>query len=493
MNVTLNSLLDEVLVLIFRKFDLLEKLKLRQVCLRWKRLIEEFRIRDVSIVDGRFNTGRSWTCIGLESVNYQNLIYYGKPWLNQQMDKLFGAPRSEELTGSLRFVSRHQMFSGLKSMFISFRSIRNFCFQKHINLHFGQLEELSCHHLRLRETCLSLPNLRILSLQLRIVPAGGRIRLDLPNMYKFVTCSSLDLFEFVYPQSVTHLFAPDDHESISRLSNLQYLCCSWMLHESATFSNLDKLKEIHFNVAKKSELKLDAIYRTKQRLGRFELRMFVRQVDYQAYRHCTKSPLTEAIWCYSQGMRISSPVVSFLPDLVFDDLLEAFGGLAIPAELKSSLSNVRRIVTSGRAQENVNAFLQLLCNYPNLHCLELKSPFDGRSDEQACYNSLPFCCRFVRVVSIRRDSTAPIDLNFVLGFSYLQKIQTNLSVRPNFIRSLFEQLKYFRVLELGAGNKITKINFLLTQPFTLLVNRKNPLTLLGSALGKISIPKPGEV
>ena len=110
-----------------------------------------------------------------------------------------------------------------------FLSVENFYFEKYIN-HFQQLEQLYCNNFSLRrgETCLSLPNLKVLSLFSFKIP-GTRIRLELPSMYKLLT--NLDLspdssVEFAYPLTVTHLSVPNDRKSMARLSNLEYLFCA---------------------------------------------------------------------------------------------------------------------------------------------------------------------------------------------------------------------------------------------------------------------------
>ena len=285
MNVKINDLPEEVLVLIFGRFDLLEKLKLRLICLKWKRIIEGLKITEVSIVDSRFNrrNKRNWT--NFQSVSYQNLLYYN-PSLYQQLTSLFGVIEWQGLTGSLKFISKHPMFFKVRSMFISLSTINDFCFEKYINSHFPQLEQLSCLNLnQSKQTCLSLPKLKMLSFlgQTRPNPlTGRRIRLKLPSMYKLVSSESLGSFEFVHPQSVTHLFLMTDHKSIVRLVNLEYFSCHQLLNESITFSCLTKLKEIHlYKFSKKNAKKrLASINQARINLGRYELKMFVNDIEY---------------------------------------------------------------------------------------------------------------------------------------------------------------------------------------------------------------------
>lgn len=320
MNTEINNLPGELLVLIFEKCDLLEKLKLRLVCLKCKRIIEGLKIKELSIVDSWFNKSDKWDSVGFESINYQNLIYYWNSSFYQRFFSLF-AIESGNLSGSLLLVSKHQMFSRVKLMFISLNSIENFCFQKYINPYFTELEQIFCCDLNLRRTCLSLPNLKVLSLFTRSSPVGISIRLELPNVYKLLTNLKLDLFEFVYPQSVTQLLSHDDHESIARLSNLEYFSCSNFDHESVTLFNLPKLKEIHYSLQLQEEetkQRLDSLYQAKQRLGRYELKMFVQEVDYETYRRCSTFPFTskEVIKNYMSGKMVSSPIFPLAWSLV---------------------------------------------------------------------------------------------------------------------------------------------------------------------------------
>ena len=479
MNVELNDLPNEVLSLIFRRLDLFEKLKLRHVCLRWKWIIEDLNINDVSIVDSSFNTSESWTCFGLESFKCQNLIYWNS---GRRLSSLLGAKRSKGLTGSLRLVSKHPMFSRLKSMFISFDSIRSFCFQKYVNPYFPKLEQLSCYRMSLADTCLSLPKLKVLSLCSMALRSTKPIRLELPSLDKFFTSLSLESFEFVHPHSVTHLFSLNGHKSISQLSNLEYLACYKLDPESVKFADLTKLKEIHLHYQKNSEQNYAAIHRTKQRQGRFELKMYVNEIGYEVYRNFPALSFKQIIRSYAAGKMAASPIVSLNPILVSDDLLDTFEHRGIPSDFKWRFSNIRIIRASRRTRDDVNWFFQLLGLYPNLYILELESAFDRLSDEQSCYDLLPLRCRYLRVLKLHLsdDRTTAINLNFVLNFSFLQKLKINFIVKPSFIRLLFEKLKYFRKIRILNGKskiKVTKICNSLTQKYRLSMNSKRPKTL----------------
>ena len=482
MNVSnINELPNEVLVLIFRRFDLLEKLKLRSVCLKWKWIIEHFRIKDVSVVDSLFNTREKWKIFGLESLNCQNLIYYWEPQPSLYR-RLTDLARPKKLTGSLQLVSKHHMFSKLKSMFISLYSIDNFCFEKYINPNFRQLEQLFCFDMRLGKTNLSLPNLKVLSLfSLTISPI--KMRLELPIMYKFLTNSSLRSFKFTHPESITHLLSPDDHESIVLLSNLEYFSCRGFSNESNTFSKLVKLKEIHlrFNDGEQMEKRYAEIYRAKQRLNRHDLKMFVGEVDYQTYLlRPSVFKFKDVLSAYVSGKMGTCPVVPLNSKLVYDDLLDALGSQAIPSDLKSSFPLLTIINASRRIRDDVDLFFKLLGNYPNLYILELESPFDCLADEQACYDLLPTCCKYLRELKVSGERTTPIDLNFAFGFRYLQKFEINQSVRSNFIQLLFEKLKYFRFLELS---RLGRRNHMIEKPkrfpnkYLLTVNQKRAFIL----------------
>ena len=493
MSVKIDDLPEEVLVLIFRRFDLLEKLKLRLVCLGWKRIIEGLRVLDISIVDSSFNRceKRNWT--GLQLLNFQNLIYWD-PGLSHTLTSLFGADGliSQKKLGSLELVSKQSMFSRVKSMFISFVSVENFCFEKFINPHFPQLEQLSCIRLNLsRKTCLiSLPNLRVLFLLGIWRMEYGfwrskRIRLELPRMYKLVSSESLYSFQFVYPQAVTHLYSGDDHESISRLTNLEYFSCFKLRNESVTFCNLPKLKEIHlYSFFQKNPTKRFAVInQTRKRLGRYELKMFVDQIEYQAYLSLPKLSSKELIMCFASG-KMSPSMLPIRTVILFDFLLDALGDRAIPAEFKSVFSNLIEIQAFERTKENVDLFFKLLGCYPNIHALCLRSPFAGLNDQQAIYNSLPFCCKYLRELFLFfTDKKTFINLRFILEFGYLEKLKINTPLKSNYVGLLFGELKYFRWLEvlgqvakLRRQIKIIKLSGLGIQTFIIKANQDNPQT-----------------
>ena len=451
MSAVIDDLPDEVLAVILSRFDPLEKLRLRAVCSRWKLIIESFRIEDVSIIDTNFNRRDFSSYLGLEFLNCQSLIY-SNPSLYRW---IIGTIRLT-MPESLQFVRDNPMFAGLKSMYLSFESINNFSFEKYINPHFPQLERLTCFGLSLGKTCLSLANLKVLSLQ---PLANAPIRLDLPSMYQLSTDLSLDAFEFVHPQTVTHLILPYDHESIARLANLEYFFCSRLVHESVTLSNLTKLKEIHvgyWEYQKNTERRLAEIYAVKERLGRHDLKVFANGLDYEALRDNPTFSIKEAI--HSILSRTRSSPFPIIYQIMSNGQIP---WSQIPWSQKSGLSTIRSISTLRIERSEINSFFRVLDDCPNLFVLHLAEAFDGLSDKQTCYNRLPSHCRFLRELwlHVSSDRPNPIDLNFVLGFRYLQTLITNQRLVPSdLIASLFGKLNYFRVLELKKKYpiKITK-------------------------------------
>ena len=383
----------------------------------------------------------------MKLVNCQNLIYYSTlnpspyRWLTNLLS-------SKKLPGSFRLVSKRPMFAGLKSMFISLKSIDNFCFEKYVNPHFPQLEQFSCLGLKLGKTCLSLVNLKVLSLFELSRSPGNQMRLELPSMYKLLTDLSLDAFEFAHPQTVTHLLLFDDHESIARLTNLECFSCAQLVNESTTFSNLVKLKEIHLGL--NSDERLAEIYREKERLGRHELKMFVHGVDYQINR---RYPTFPEVFGNFLSRKHPLPFISPIRAFSYDDMLDALDGQTIPSDLLSNFIDIRTIVASRRTEDDIDLFLRFLSSCSNLFTLTLESAFDELSDGQACYDSLPSRCRFLRELELESSGnrTTRIDLNFVLGFDYLQKFTINQNYSPHLKLSLFIRLKYFRVFEM-TGN-----------------------------------------
>lgn len=475
----MNDLPEEVWILIFKNLELLQLLKIRAVCVRWKWIIESLRTKDVSVVDSLFNAREKWNTIGLESINYQSLLYYSKPPLNKRiLTSLFGTAKPEEPTGSLQLVSTHPMFSRLRSMFISLPSISNFRFEEHINPFFGQLEELNCLGLNLGETFLSLSHLKTLSmhgLRINVKP----VKLELPSLRQFLTSSYLSSFEFTHPQSVTHMLLREDHQSIVQFVNLEYLSCMTYHHESAIFGALTKLKRIHYDNIKEIQTKdFAAVHRTKQNSGRHETKIVILGMDYRRQKSY-KISFESLLKIYQSGKLISSGLMSIIPNIDFDQLIGEFDDQKIPLDFKNCFSNIRSISVRHKIEKDFKLFFGLLDNYPKLYHLQLSSAFDGHKDEQRFYNSLPYYCKYIRRLEINSgDQDTSLDLNFVLRFGYLQRFKTNLIVRSNFIRLLFEILKYFEDLELSGGTqiKITKIDKYFVQQFLLKINKEKPLT-----------------
>ena len=479
----MNGLPEECWILIFKKVDLLQQLKLRTVCVTWKQIIEGMRTKHVSVVDSQFNRREKWNTIGLEAVNYQYLLYYSKPSLNQRLvTSLFRTTKLEEPAGSLQLLSKHAMFSRLRSMFLSLPKISNFRFEQYINPFFGQLEELSCLGLNLEQTCLSLPHLKTLSvhgLRINVQP----IKLMLPELRQFSTSSSISAFEFAHPETVTHMLLNEDHESIVQFVNLECLSCQTYRHEAVIFPALTKLKRIHYdNVREILTKDFAQIHRTKQNSGRHETKIVILSLDYQDYRlERDKFSFESTLKNYFAGKLITSRPISIIPNIDFNTLSDQLNGQSLPADFWDTFSNIRSITVHRKIERDVKLFFILLDKITNLYDLRLSSAFDGHKDEQRCYVSLPFYSKHVRKLEINsREQEVPLDLHFVLKFNYLQRFKTNLMVRSNVVRQLFEKLKYFEELELTGGTriKIIKTDTFFVPRFLLKINEENSVTFL---------------
>lgn len=485
----MNRLPEECLILIFKKVDLLQLLKLREVCVTWKAIIESMRIKHVNVVDSQFNRREKWDLLGLELVSYESLLYHSKPSL---LISLFRAPAP---TGSLQLVCKNAMFSRLKSMLISLPSISEFRFENYINPFFRQLEELAFLDLNLgatlEQTCLNLPHLKTLSIHgFRMI--ARPIKLELPSLHQFSTNRTIDFFEFAHPETVTHMFLSEDDESIVQFVNLECLSCCIYNHESVIFSALTKLKRIHYDNTREILFKDFAmVHRDKQNSGRQETKIIIRGVDYQDYRFQRGNKFTfESTWKnYLAGKLITSGPISVVPNSIdFNSLSDELDGQSIPADFKESFSNIRTIRVSRKIEGDVKLFFNLLDHHPNLNHLQLSSAFDGYKDQQRYYDSLPNYSKYVQRLEISSgDQEASFDLNFVLRFSYLQRFKYNKMVGSNFVRLLFETLKYFVELELELTReveiKIIKKETFFVPRFLLQINEENSETFLN--LGRL--------
>ena len=473
----IDDLPSDVLVLIFSRFNLLDKLKLRLVCSKWKQIIEGFRVKEVSIVDQSFNKGYYGNCFGAELVNFENLVYSNTRPPSWPASLFISMPLGG-LTGSLSLVSKHRMFSRVKSMFLA--RIRGLSFEGCINRHFPHLEQLSCFQCDCRQTRLvSLPNLRVFSF-VSSSSFSHKIRLELPRMYKFLTRCCLSSFEFVYPQSVTHLLSKD-HESAVQFPNLEYFACIEFHHGSVILFNLPNLKEIdlclfkHISIKRKVGEEIDKreeiveimedereerfadFHQARKRFGREELKMFVNNIDYRTSLNYHGPPSKLAIESYMSG-KFSTKVLPVKAGLIYDELLDAFAGqmpVQMISDFKLAFPYVRIVMASSKTRDNVDSFFKFLDFYPNIYRLVLEWPSAGLGDQQARYRSLPSRCPYLRRLEIyTRDQTTPIDLDFVSDLNYLQMFETNLNLKAGFVRLLFEKLRYFRILEFSTEGRI---------------------------------------
>lgn len=279
------------------------------------------------------------------------------------------------------------------------------------------------------------------------------VRLDLPSLYKISTSSDLSSFEFTHPHTVTHLVLEEDHESIVQFVNLEYLKCMVYHHEWTILPALSKLKELHHDNVNEIATMVTCKQRACQEIKMAFLSMrknckMVRSSPYRviSFQDLLKSSLS--------GKPISSRLMSFLPSIDFDQLAEAFSD-QIPMHFKKTFSSISSLNVCGPIEKHSKLFSSLIHNYPNIYLLRLNSAFDGHKHEQSYYNWLPSYCENVRRLEIKSGyESTPIDLNFVLRFRYLQRFETNLIVNSDFIRLLFETLKYFQHFKLTGGNAI---------------------------------------
>lgn len=178
----------------------------------------------------------------------QSLIHYwhSRPSLSQRLAGFFPFTKLEELPGSLQFASKHPMFSRLKCLSISLSSIPDFCFDRFINPHFGQLERLEACALILKtKNCLYLPHLKTLSLHFLRIDIKP-IELQLPSLRQFLSNESVVSFRFAHPQLLTHLLTRND-QSIGQFVHLKHLSCyNFTNHARNTLLNFPELEMIYY-------------------------------------------------------------------------------------------------------------------------------------------------------------------------------------------------------------------------------------------------------
>lgn len=469
-----SDLPPEILRLILGKLNLQERIKLRLVCRKWRAVIESLKVDQLSIVDLKFSSRQNWRSFELNTGDYENLLYYQDspliPFGELFTNLVWSFGKKKKKLHSLLFNPRNPMFSRVKRLFVCLRAIDGFSFEEYINCQFEQLEELSCYSLSFfSQTCLRLANLRALSMQAVQVSEQKRIELDLPKLEQFTTFSKIQFFRFVHPQSLLRLIAFEDHESILQFTNLQVLRCMRYRNEAAIFANLSQLKELHYeNLNQIDFIDLDAIHRTKQNLGRSDLKMLVLGLDFKDYRRLNLSAKRIAT---AMNEFIADNYANLAPLLILSVFMNAhYNKLAssfdqrILSDFKLKFPNLRSLhVTS--IESNVHLFFRFLYDYPNLCRLQLREAFDALTDYQTCYDLLPAYCRWLRELDIssalglRSGPWSPantIEPSFLLKFKYLQNFTTNLALTGTISLSMWKALKHLKSQHLVGKLQVRK-------------------------------------
>lgn len=481
----------EILRLILGNLNLQDRIRLRLVSRQWRAVIESLKVENLSIVDLKFNSRENWLSTELNGTgDDENLLYYQDSPLIP-FSELFA-----NLTWSLRILSlrerktklhsllfdpRNPMFSRVKRLFVSLRAIDDFSFEEYINCQFEHLEEFSCYSLSFfSTTCLQLANLRVLSMQAIAVNEERGIVLDLPKLEQFTTFSPIQYFGFVHPQSLLHLIVWDDHKTILQFTNLQVLRCMRYENERAIFANLPQLKEMHYHSLEHiDQINLEAIYQTKQRLGRNELKMLVLGLDYPDYRRLNVKAkqiagMVNEFIGENYAKLYSWNILSSVLNLHYNKLAASFDQ-RIPSDFKVKFQNLRALhVTS--IESEVQLFFRFLANYPHLCRLQLHRAFDSLADYQTCYDLLPVYCRRLRQLDIRSElrvcvcpgicscpgvwsgpGSSTFDPGFLLKFKYLQQLATDLNLAGTIALRMWQALKHLKRQHLVGKVEVRKI------------------------------------
>lgn len=327
---------------------------------------------------------------------------------------------------------------------------------------------------------LQLPNLQVLSFKKAFY--FNHLQLECPNLYAFRSeNSSLQFIQFYWPEKITHLFIRNELDFISSISqfvNLVYLFLidGFILSTCLPdFLNFNRLEELHLGSAKSDVI--SAIWNKRQTANldfdiylkgfrvdkKDDLKPFIRELSYGGEaRDFQPSNFTEFLLTkYSRTCEVMNDII--IKQIDYNTIME----FELPNDFHQKVININLLKVKGNDSKstfNEREFINFLKKIKGLISLQI----DNVLFDKFFYNNLNAMQPLLKVLRITfLDSETSIPLDFLLNLKRLMIFKTNVRIRADLVKDLFNQLENFESFSFVYRDQDLKIrrerkNFRLT-------------------------------
>lgn len=323
----------------------------------------------------------------------------------------------------------------------------------------SELEQLEIRSISLeRPEKLRLKKLRILSIgRLR----GRHLKLSTPSLKHFDTEDNLNLFEFEYPERLTHL-STHKFEEINEFTNLTHLYLRNFEYDREPLFRvvpidiltlLPHLQEIHCRNWSR-QVMVANIIASKIMLRRKQFRFFqfgvpidsldeLPEFAKNAHENYLMDGETKAY--FKLMLRHYSKLNAVLPwatNVYYDDIVDHFPGhtelerLEVDGFIRQFM-NIRKVVVEKRIEDPV-AFTRFIQKCKELRDLELREA----GLDAVFFDRLSRYQPFIESLEIKSFTTPAIDLKFVLKFKRLSSFRTNQPIEFQLIEQLLNAIDF---------------------------------------------------
>lgn len=336
------------------------------------------------------------------------------------------------------------------------------------------LESLAnLEYLEVREINLIAPRtLRSTSLKTLAVlrNCGKRLRLETPNLCMFEFEMGLDRFEFVFPESVSHLAATSFRKEFCQFQNLKffYIGCPQIRGffsteiPSGILKLFPALCQLHCGLINK--MVLSQILSDKNDLSRWNFEFFLCGLpinttsELNGYVDPTNGLLfdfdldSNFHFILEHYLDLTSPL-PFIRSVNYSSLNRHFNR-QIKREFFCKFINIRRLVVSEPIDDQPQfAWFVRKCKW--LEELELKNV---SLNSQSVYDWLPTGLAHLNRLTI--EAGQPLDLSFVLSFEELTFFLTTQEVSLLFVANLINQLDRLLYLKFKHNDQTIEIRLI---------------------------------
>lgn len=422
--VVMDDLPPELIAIIVRDYSLSyeDKRNCRLVCKKWNAIVSQLK-EDCLLLSTRILVNETW--------------FHTNEWANPR-DHLFTDLNYQLLPE----IQMQTTFSNLRKLYVWISTFEHELDPGRTINHLKQLEQLQLNRVNLKqESELRLPNLKCFSLS--TIANDRRIRLVTPKLKALRTVLKDMDYDFVHPETITHLVVDECDPIIGSLMNLESLTAKkFSKIGEETVLGLKRLKEIHnigYSVFGFSDLNFfRALHDRKQANSELNFQLFICGLDYASFLQIDRSNFMSSVITpfYSANYERLVPLV-YEERFVFNKF--DFRTNAIPGDFFRKFPNIKQVLCEKTTNESL--FLEFLRQVPYLDNLHLDllviSP-------QNC-DSLADCCP--RLTCLELFNVVPIGVEFIFKFRYLTRFSIDRIIEFEFIRSAFERLKYLQYFQ----------------------------------------------